>query len=233
MFTQARVFLIAGLLGLASLQAQAAPQAFQASYSVSNSGMTVGEVNSTLSYSGTGYTFQKLTKANGLASIISGDTLTERSSGVKQGNKLQAQQYLYQHKSRRKAKKDQYSFMNPTQVKGNLDGKDYTLSVPNGTMDPLLAELRLMDDVAANRPLSYSVTERGKVKNYQFQRLGKETISTPFGEYACEKVQMTRDGGERQTTFWLATALAYVPLQISHNEKGNVTEAQLTKYQAK
>lgn len=232
MFNQARLLIIAGLLSLTNLTL-AAPIAYQASYSVANSGLTVGETNSSLSYNGSGYVFQKLTKANGLASLISGDTLTERSSGLKQANQLQPQQYLYQHKSRRKAKKDQYSFSTTTEVKGSLDNNTYTLKVPNGTIDPLLAELRLMEDVAANRPLKYTITERGKLKTYQFQRLGKETITTPLGKYACEKVQMSRDQGERQTTFWLAPELGYVPAQIQHNEKGNLTQAQITQYQTK
>lgn len=233
MFKRARVLVMAGTLSLLSLQALAAPNAFQATYSVSNSGLTVGETNSSLSYNGTGYVFQKLTKANGMAALISGDSLIERSSGLKQGNQLQSQQYLYQHKSRRKAKKDQYSFTNPTEVKGSLDNTAYTLKVPKSTIDPMLTELRLMDDLVANRPLKYSITERGKLKTYQFQRLGKEKITTPLGEYTCEKVQMTRDNGERQTTLWLAPELGYVAAQIQHNEKGNITEAQLTKYQAK
>ena len=233
MFKQARVFATAGLLSLTSLQAEAAVNAYQASYSVANSGLTVGDTTVSLSFTGSGYTFQKLTKANGVAALLSGDTLTERSTGSKQGNKLQTQQYLYQHKSRRKSKLDQYSFTTAAEVKGNLDKTAYSLKVPNGTIDPMLVELRLMEDVAANRPLKYSITERGKLKTFQFQRLGKETITTSLGKYACEKVQMTRDNGERQTTLWLAPELGYVPAQIQHNEKGNITEAQITQYQAK
>lgn len=227
----ALALVMAGTLSFTSLQALAAPHAFQATYSVANSGLTVGETKSSLSYQGTGYTFQKNTKANGVAALISGDSLTERSMGLKQGDKLQTQQYLYQHKSRRKAKHDQYQFTSATEVNGKFDQTAYTLKVPKDTIDPALIELRLMEDVAANRPLKYSITERGKLKTYQFQRLGKETITTPLGQYACEKVQMSRDNGERQTTLWLAPELGYAPAQIQHNEKGNLTTAQLTHYQ--
>ena len=231
MFKQAYSFLLLGALSLSALPAHAAPNAYQAVYSVTNSGLTVGEMTAVLSYNNNTYTFQRLTKANGMAALISGDTLTERSTGLKQGNQLQAQQYFYQHKNRRKNKTDQYSFTNPTQVKGNFENKDYQLTVPKGTIDPALAELRLMEDVAANRPLNYNITERGKLKTYQFKRLGKETVTTSLGKYACEKVQMTRDNGERQTTLWLAPDLGYVPAQIQHNEEGNITEAKITKFQ--
>ena len=57
------VLVLASVLSLTSLQAEAALNAFQATYSVANSGLTVGETNSSLSYNGTNYTFQKTTKA--------------------------------------------------------------------------------------------------------------------------------------------------------------------------
>lgn len=233
MFKRAGVCALAGFLSLVSLPAVAALKAYQASYSVSNSGLTVGETTVTLSYSNNGYTFLKQTKANGMAALLSGDVLTERSIGVKQGNKLQTQQYLYQHKSRRKSKIDQYSFTNTNQVKGNFNGQDYSLNVPTGTIDPAVVELWVREDLAANRPLKYNVTERGKLKNYQFQRLGKETVETPFGQYQCEKVQINRDGGERQTTLWIAPELNQLTVKMQHNEEGNVTTVILTKYQAK
>lgn len=233
MFKHPGGFVLAGLLSFTSLQAEAALNAYQASYSVSHSGLTVGDTTVSLSYSNNSYTFLKQTKANGMAALLSGDTLTERSIGIKQGNKLQTQQYLYQHKSRRKSKTDQYSFTKPTQVTGNFNGQDYSLNVPNGTIDPAVVELWVREDLAANRPLKYNVTERGKLKNYQFQRLGKETVKTPFGTYQCEKVQINRDNGERQTTLWIAPELNQLTVKMQHNEDGSVTEVILTKYQAK
>lgn len=233
MFKQAGVFALTSCLSLTSMQAVAALNAYQASYSVSHSGLTVGDTTVTLSYSKNGYTFLKQTKANGMAALLSGDTLTERSIGIKQGNKLQTQQYLYQHKSRRKSKTDQYSFSNTTQVTGNFNGHDYTLNVPTGTVDPAVVELLVREDLATNRLLKYQVTERGKLKTYQFQHLGKESVETPFGNYQCEKVQTNRDGGERQTTLWIAPALNNLTVKMQHNEEGNVTEVILTKYQAK
>lgn len=233
MFKPAHFLALISCLSLTSMQAVAALTAYQATYSVANSGLTVGDTTVTLSYTAKGYTFQKVTKANGFAALLSGDTLTERSTGVKQGNKLQTQEYFFQHKSRRKSKTDQYNFTNPTQVQGSLDHKAYTVTVPNGTLDPAVVELRVREDVAANRPLKYHITERGKLKTYQFQRLGKEKVSTPFGQYDCDKVQVTRDGGERQTTLWIAAELDHLTVKMQHNEEGNVTEVILTNYQAK
>ncbi len=213
--------------------AQAAPPAHQARYTVEKSGMTLGEMQVNLAYAGSRYTYLKQTKATGLAAMISGDTLTERSAGTRQGEVLHSTTYLYHHKSKRKDRRDQYSFTSPTQVSGSFEGRHYQLTVPNGTLDPALLELRLMANLAANRPLNYTISERGKVKNYRFQRLGKQSVSVPAGSFQAEVVQMTRDNGERQTTIWLAPELNYAIVKIRHNEKGDIIESKLESYQAR
>ena len=221
------------LMFLLTGAANAAPAAFQASYSVIKSGLSLGEMKASLIYSGNQYTYLKQTKANGLAALLSGDTLTERSQGEKQGHQLSSKNYLHHHKNRRKERRDQFNFSAPTQVQGNYKGTAYTLSVPNGTVDPALLELQIMDDMRASRPLNYRVTEKGQLKDYRFRKMGKETLNLPAGTYDCEKIEMIRDNGTRTTTIWLARELNYLPVQIRHNEKGDVIETQLTNYKAR
>ena len=221
------------LMFLLTGAANAAPAAFQASYSVIKSGLSLGEMKASLIYSGNQYTYLKQTKANGLAALLSGDTLTERSQGEKQGHQLSSKNYLHHHKNRRKERRDQFNFSAPTQVQGNYKGTAYTLSVPNGTVDPALLELQIMDDMRASRPLNYRITEKGQLKDYRFRKMGKETLNLPAGTYDCEKIEMIRDNGTRTTTIWLARELNYLPVQIRHNEKGDVIETQLTNYKAR
>lgn len=220
------------LMSLTSF-AHAAPGAFQAQYAVQKSGMTLGTMNATLNYSNNAYTYQKSTKTTGLAALLSGDTLNERSQGKKHGEQLNSSQYLHHHKSKRKDKRDQFNFTAPTQVQGQYKDQAYQLTVPAGTVDPALLELRVMDDLAANRPLNYNVTERGKLKQYRFQKLGQEAISVPAGQFQCEKIQVVRDGGKRQTVLWLAPELNYALVQVRHTDDGDVIQTQLQRYQAR
>lgn len=214
---------------LASSLAQAAPDAFQASYSVNVDGITLGGMDASLSYNGGSYTYQKLTKANGLAAILSGDVLNERSSGARQGEQLLPKSYSLQHKSKRKNRRDEVTFSSPTQAQETYDGSSLQLQTPSGTIDPALMELRLMDDLAANKPLTYHTANRGKVHTYSFRKLGKETLETPAGRFECEKVQHT--DGERKTTVWLAPELGYGIVQAQHNDDGQIIETRLTRYQ--
>ena len=211
----------------------AAPVPFQASYAVSVNGMTLGSMDSSLKYTATGYTYQKLTKANGLAAVLSGDTLTERSSGTKQGEQLSAQHYVHHHKNKRKDRRDEFTFTSPTQVTGQYKSEPYSISAPANTVDSALLELRLMDDLASGKPLNYQVASRGKIKPYRFQKLGMETLETPAGRYECEKVQVTSDSGDRQTTVWLAPSIDYHIVRAAHRDDDEVIEVTLTRHQAR
>lgn len=224
--------LAAGLLFAAST-AQAAPDSFQASYNVSKGSITLGKMDVSLSYTANGYTYQKLTTANGLAAMISGDTLTERSSGVKQGENLKPKNYLHHHKNRRKEKRDEFTFAAPNQVKGKYDNNAYELQVPSNAIDPAMLEVRLMEDVANGKPLTYQVTNKGKLHTYTFAKLGKETLQVPAGRFECEKIQRKDPEGNRDTTVWLAPELNYGIVKIRHNEKGDVLEAQLTSFKSR
>ncbi len=224
--------LLATSLLLASLSAYAAPPAFNASYSVSKAGVTLGNMHASLTYNGNSYSYQRLSKANGLAAMLSGDTLTERSSGTKQGTTLSSQHYFQQHKNKRKNRTEDFSFKGG-HVSGTYDGRAYQFSVPANTVDPALMELRLMDDLAAGKALNYKVVDKGQLRTYQFRKLGKETVATAAGNFSCEKVQVSRNNGERQTTLWLAPELNYAVAKIVHNEEGSLIQMQLTSYKAR
>lgn len=210
----------------------AAPTPFQASYAVSVNGMILGSMESSLTYTATGYTYQKLTKANGLAALLSGDTLTERSTGSRQGEQLSTHHYLHHHKSKRKDRREEFTLTSPTRITGQYDSKPYELTVPANTIDAALLELQLMDDLAKGKPLNYQVVSRGELKPYRFQKLGRETLETPAGSYECEKVQVIADDNQRQTTVWLAPSLDYHIVQARHRDDNEIIEVTLTRHQA-
>jgi hypothetical protein len=220
------------LLLLTTSFAQAAPDPFQASYSVSVKGITLGNMDARLSYNGNTYTYQKLTKANGLAAILSGDTLEERSKGSRQGDTLTPGSYIMHHQNKRKNRRDDVTFTSPTAANGSYDGNNYQLGIPAGTLDAALLELRLMDDVPANKPLHYQTVGKGKLHDYQFRKLGQETLQTAAGNYECIKLQQSSEDGKYQTTVWLAPALNYGIVQIRHKDDDETIEARLTRYQA-
>lgn len=215
------------LMGI-SLHTIALPRAFQANYVVSKGGLSIGNMHMSLEYKGNTYHYKKFSKAKGLAAMLSGDRITENVNGTFKGDFMQASRYFYHHQSKRKNKKDDFTFVNPRLVKG-LYQQRYETAVPAGTIDRATMELSIARDLAANKKtLKYSVIEKGKHKTYKLQRLGNETITVAGQRYTCEKVMVTREGKDRKTISWLAKELDYMPAQIQHIEKGSAIMTRLT-----
>lgn len=211
---------------------QAAPNSFQARYAVSMKIKILsakGEMVATLTQNNQSYNYQRNTNAR---SLLANGKINESVQGQRRGQQYLPKNYL-RHQSDVKTKRDQMQFTSPTQVRGSYNNSAYQINVPNGTLDPVTTELRLMDDLAHNRPLNYRVTEKGQIKNYNFRRLGKEVIQVPAGKYTSEKVQLVQDGGKRVTTFWMAPELGYLPVRMLHTNGSNRFETRLTQYQAR
>lgn len=226
-----KLILLSLVLNLVSMEAFALPAAFNATYSVSKSGLTLGEMKSSLSYSGTTYKYHKKSTATGLASWLSGDKVSENADGKFNGNYLQSVNYLYHHTSKRKNRKDQLKFVSPRNVKGVYKGNAYNLQVPNGSIDRATLELALARDLAANKKvLKYSVVERGHRKDYLLQRQGSEKLTIKGKQYTAEKLMVVRKGTNRKTTFWLAKELDYMPVKINHIEKGDAIVTELKSF---
>lgn len=216
------------LLILPFSQAGALPPAFEAAYDVKKDFIGLGTMRSSLDYDGSQYRYNKDTEAEGLAAILSGDKLIERSSGTVNNEAFQPETYFFQHKNRRKDKRDELRFVSATEVSGEHKDEAYQLEVGVGTIDRATLELVLMQDVAdADKTLHYQVVERGKLKEYRFLRLGEEKIEVPAGAFLCEKIQVQRDNGEQKTTLWLAQELDYFLVKISHEEDGNTIDSVL------
>ncbi|MGI2175790.1 DUF3108 domain-containing protein [Shewanella ulleungensis] len=102
--------------------------------------------------------------------------------------------------------------------------------------DPLMVQLQFRMDLAANtRPLDYKMVKEKEVDDYQFRVLGKETLTLNSGTYETVKVEVVREAKKakkRQTYFWMAPDLAYLPVRLSHFSKGSKQlDIQLASYQ--
>ncbi|AZG75181.1 DUF3108 domain-containing protein [Shewanella livingstonensis] len=99
--------------------------------------------------------------------------------------------------------------------------------------DPLMVQLQFRMDLAANlRPLDYKMVKEKEVDDYQFRVLGNEKVTIESGTYDTVKVEVVRDSTKRQTFFWMAPDLAYLPVRLSHFSKGSKQlDIQLASYQ--
>ncbi len=209
---------------------QALPKAFQANYSVAKGGMKLGHLNASLKYTGNRYQYLKSTKATGLAALLTGIKITEQTDGKFSGQNIVPQNYLFNQSRRKKSRIDKVHFSGKNAI-GSYKNKKFNLAVQSGIQDRASLELVLARDIQLNKPrLNYTTVERGKLKQYNFQKMGVEQIKTPAGMFNALKVKVVRTGNKRETVFWMAKEIDYLPVKIRHREKDDVITTVIKSY---
>ena len=192
--------------------------------------MTLGNLHATLKYTGNTYHYNKFTKATGLAAMLTGIKITENTNGHFSGQNITPQNYLFNQSRRSKSRVDRIKFSDKNAV-GSYKNKPYNIAIKPGVQDRASLELVLARDLAQNKArLNYSVIERGKLKQYNFQKLGFEKIQTPAGTFNAMKVKVVRKGSKRETIFWMAKELGFLPVKIRHKEKNDVITTIIKNY---
>lgn len=224
-------FLLSTLLLLFAQSTFALPAAFQADYTVKKGSMKLGNLHSSLKYSGNRYSYHKKTKATGFAALLTGIKITESTNGTFSGQLLNPQNYLFKQSRHGKSKIDKAVFQG-SKVAGSYKGKAYNFAIKKGIQDRASLEIMLAQDLSQNKAtLSYQIIGRGEQQTYTFQKLGHEKIKTPAGTFTTIKVKVIRKGSKkRDTTFWMAKELGYIPVKVVHREKKDLITSIMKKY---
>ena len=222
--------LLSALLLLSAQIGFALPPAFQADYTVKKGSMKLGNLQTTLKYSGNKYSYHKKTKATGLAALLTGIKITENTDGTFAGHQLTPQNYLFNQSRHGKSKIDKAAFRGD-KVAGAYKGKSYHFTIKKGTQDRASLEIMLAQHLTQNKAqLNYQIVGRGEQIEYKFQKLGAERLKTPAGTFNTIKVKVIRKGGKRDTTFWMAKELGYMPVKVVHREKKDLITSIIKKY---
>ncbi|WP_299810300.1 DUF3108 domain-containing protein [uncultured Shewanella sp.] len=88
--------------------------------------------------------------------------------------------------------------------------------------DPLMVQLQFRLDMEAHKDeLHYTMVKEGEVDDYAFKIVGKERVNIESGSYQTVKFEVVRKSTKRQTFFWMAPDLSYLPIRLTHFEKGS------------
>ncbi|NVK42876.1 MAG: DUF3108 domain-containing protein [Oceanospirillaceae bacterium] len=132
-------------------------------------------------------------------------------------NRIVPHEYQYHRKVLGKSRDAVLSFDWPNgRVTNNVDDKPWHMDIPPGTLDKLAYQMQLRLDLpSGQRKLQYAVADGGSLKEYAFEVLGSETVSTPAGEFNAIKVQRDRgDDAKRETYIWFAPDLDYMIVKL-------------------
>ena len=111
------------------------------------------------------------------------------------------------------------------------DDKARSFAWKAGVLDELNAELQIREDLkGVGMKSSYLIADAKEVESRQFVKQGSEKVKTSYGTFDTVKVVMKHDKPGRDTTFWLAPKLDYLPVKVTHQDGKSSYGLLLTGY---
>lgn len=208
--------------------------AHTAKYTVYYGSIELGEANYRLPASDSGYYVYEFNSDVSL--LMLSDERHLKSEFTLENGKLVPFRYIHERTGTGSDYTEQTAFAK-AQAFIHTIYKQEALKLPyqEKVFDPLMVQLQFRMDLAANtRPLDYKMVKEKEVDDYEFRVLGKETLTLNSGTYETVKVEVVREAKKakkRQTYFWMAPDLAYLPVRLSHFSKGSKQlDIQLASY---
>ncbi len=228
------------LAGLALVLAQAPATAtagadelptFAATYRLEYKGSRVGEsvISMRPALDGEAYVYEARTEPRGLARLIRGGTIVERSRFVLLDGSLQPIEFVFDDGTRKGKDDNRVSFDHDgASATSVYRGETHEFAIEPALLDRLLSQFALMRDMQTGEAApSYTVLDRDKLKVYRVNRLRSETVETRGGTFDAVVVHRQREGSSRATLMWLAPDLDFLPVQIRQT-KGDTVITEMT-----
>lgn len=115
-------------------------------------------------------------------------------------------------------------------VTNNVQDSSWKMDINQKVQDKLSYQLQLQQDLLDGKNLfSYQIADGGRLKEYSFEIVGEETLSTPLGNVETVKVKRSRENSDRVTYAWLAKKFDYLLVRMQQEEKGDTYTITLNK----
>lgn len=226
MKTLARV-LLATLLAAQPFATRAADGAlapFVAEYDVRYGSIDVGKSRTQLQRSPEPgqWIIESRSNASGLARIIAGGTLLQRSTFELGAAGPRPLSYRFDDGTQRTGRDVSLEFdWRANRVGGTAEDEPVSLAAPAELQDPASIQAFVLAQlIAGAEPGAIDMIETDTVKRYHYTRLRNERLKTAIGELDTVVYRSARANSTRETLFWYAPSLGYAMVQAEQRRKG-------------
>lgn len=225
-----RIVAIVMLAAIAAVNARSAraeePQLapFVAEYDVKYGSFSVGTSRTELSRSATPgqWLIESRTRASGLARLIAGGTLVQRSTFQLEADGMRPLSYRFDDGMKRSDKDVALDFdWDSGRVQGVSEGKPVDVAAETGLQDAAsmqaLVQLRLNSGI---EPGLIAMFEKDSINRFHYTLLRREQLTTAIGMLDTVVYRSARDGSDREVLLWYAPALGNVNVQAEQRRDG-------------
>ncbi|KAA8733335.1 DUF3108 domain-containing protein [Acinetobacter qingfengensis] len=189
---------------------------FQATYQFSYNNKNMGDATRQLSRNGNVWTYQFNAK---IPLIGNASEVSKFSIG---NGRIQSISYNRQTKILVHSDTVSLNFKpQQKQIVTSRKGQQRVLTWKPGVLDDLNAELQVREDLQnGGIKSSYPIASYKAVENRQFVRLGAEKVKAADGKtYDTVKIRLKHSSDKRNTYFWIAPSLDYLPVKVTHQDE--------------
>ena len=215
------LLVLAAMLLSCALHAAPLPD-FEASYQLKRGNLHIGTMVVELKTATDGsYQYESRSWPARWASWLFKDKLFETSHGHIIDGQVRPDRYHYRRSGGSREREAILSFdWDNMTVENNVQDSPWKMDIPQGTLDKLVAQLGMMFALGKGKSeVTFNIADGGKLKEYRFKVLGHETLELPAGTFKTVKITKLRKNKKRETYFWCAPELNYLPVRIWQREK--------------
>lgn len=116
------------------------------------------------------------------------------------------------------------------QLVTNYKGQNKVIALPQPAYDDLSLEIQIREDLKVGKFRgNYYMADRNTVEAVPFKKSAMTRITVPAGTFDVVRIDRVHDDKDRQTSFWLAPKLDYLPVKVVQNNDGRKMEMNLAK----
>lgn len=205
---------------------------FSASYQV-RYGLLRGELTLELRHLDPGYLYETSLRPGGIVAWFKHGTIDERTTLLTANGEIQPLDYYSQDTIANPIRKTRYVF---DRNSGRVTG-EYKTQTINAPMRPdghnrISIQVAIMLALQSNEDIAnFSVFDRGRWKDYQFEVVHDQTMKTHSGKFETVEVRYSSSDDDKVWSIHLAQELSYLPVAFLYYEEGDLkSRAQLTNY---
>ena len=212
---------------LASAGAVAEPtplRPFEASYAFIWNGFTAGVSTFTLTHDAEQqWTYVSRNQPRGLARLYSKASWTLTSHMTVGPEGVRPQLYTATDPNSGATKGEVHFDWDSNRASGNAEGKKVELALRPGVQDDLSMQIAMIYALSNDQaPNGISIFDVGGIRDYEFERIGTETLHTPVGDVETIVYRSHKTYSPRTNRYWCAPSYGYVPIQVEQQNKGEV-----------
>lgn len=214
------------LLTMSLAQALPAPSTFETSYNAKLYGFNITATSRLIPLSNGHYEYYF--NADSMVGKVT--EMTEVSWNAKE-QRIIPQRYIYQRNGMGKNRDDELVFdWAASKVTNIKSAQSQALDAAKNIQDSLSYQIQLSQDlIAGKKQFEYSIANGRKIKQYKFEIVGEELLTTPLGDVKTLKVKRTRDKSDLVTYAWFAKDFQYLLVRLQQEENGSAYTIYISK----